>query len=461
MPERRSPARSMPIPEPLDALVIGAGPGGLMAAEALASAGRRVVVAERMPTPGRKLLMAGRSGLNLTRAEPIDAMARAYGSAWARLAPMIEAMDADGVQTWAGGLGQALFTGSTGRVFPEAMKASPLLRAWRGRLGAAGVEIRPRWDWIGTGHPGEGEADPVAGEGGAASLGSMSRTAHDPDGMHRDSPAPERGASPFDGALHPPHFLFDTPEGRRAVRAGVVVLALGGASWRRLGSDGAWASILAARRVPMVSFAPANVGLSVRWSEPMARHFGAPVKGAALSAGGRASRGELVVSARGLEGGGVYALGPAVREGAPLALDLAPDRDEGSVERALARVPAKASLSNRLRRALRLSPVKIALLHEWGERDVPLARRIKALPVRHDGPRPIDEAISVAGGVAWEGLDDALMLRAMPGVFACGEMLDWEAPTGGYLLTACLATGRWAGTHAAAWPGEGGRVGSG
>ena len=389
-------------PEAVDALVVGGGPAGLMAAEALLAAGRRVVVAERMPTPGRKLLMAGRSGLNLTRAEGAAAMAPAFGGAWGRLSPMVAAMDSEAVQDWARGLGQPLYTGSTGRVFPRAMKASPLLRAWRARLEAGGVAIRARWRWAGI----------------------------TPDGA----------------AL-----VFDAPEGPRAIRPAVAVLALGGASWRRLGSDGAWAEALAALGVPLAPFAPANAGLSVAWSGPMAQHFGAPVKGVALRAGACASRGEVVVSARGLEGGGLYPLTPALREGVALTMDLAPDRDLAAVEQALARVPARVSLANRLRRALRLAPVKVALLHEWGERVAPLARRIKALPVRHEGLRPMDEAISTAGGVAWKGLDEGLMLRAAPGVFACGEMLDWEAPTGGYLLTASLATGAWAGRHAAGW----------
>ena len=389
--------------EAADALVVGGGPAGLMAAEALLAAGRRVIVAERMPTPGRKLLMAGRSGLNLTRHEAAAAMAPAFGAAWERLGPVVAAMDADAIQAWARGLGQPVHAGSTGRVFPDAMKASPLLRAWRARLEAGGLEVRPRWRWTG-----------VAGRDRAA-------------------------------------FAFDVPEGPRAIRPAVAVLALGGASWRRLGSDGAWAAGLTALGAPVTPFAPANAGLAVAWSEPMARHFGAPVKGVALRAGALVSRGEVVVSARGLEGGGLYPLTPALREGAALAMDLAPDRDAAAVERALARVPARVSLANRLRRALRLAPVKAALLREWGDPALPLAARIKALPVRHAGLRPLDEAISTAGGVAWAGLDEGLMLRALPGVFACGEMLDWEAPTGGYLLTASLATGAWAGRHAARW----------
>ena len=497
-----------PPAEALDALVVGGGPAGLMTAEALAAAGRRVVVAERMPTPGRKLLMAGRSGLNLTREEGAAAMAPAFGAAWDRLGPVVAAMDAEAIQAWARGLGQPLHTGSTGRVFPDAMKASPLLRAWRARLDAGGVEIRSRWRWTGVcvepagGLVGDGahgaapgghafgevrgvEARAVEAPGGEPMRGDAPEAspAHDPirggpsGEALRDRPAGAQAGGPDPSDLRAPAggtedasapaardgppsraapsgaraFLFDTPEGPRALRPAVAVLALGGASWRRLGSDGAWAEALAALGVPLAPFAPSNAGVSVAWSEPMRRHLGTPVKGVALAAGGRVSRGEVVVSARGLEGGGLYPLTPALREGAPLTLDLAPDRDVAAVERALARVPSRVSLPNRLRRALRMAPVKVALLREWGDPARPLAERIKALTARHEGLRPLDEAISTAGGVAWEGLDETLMLRAAPGVFACGEMLDWEAPTGGYLLTASMATGAWAGRHAAAW----------
>ena len=379
--------------ERIDALVVGGGPAGLMAAEALAAAGRRVVVAEGMPTAGRKLLMAGKSGLNLCN---VDGDPRWYGASAARMAPMLAAFGTEDVRAWADGLGQETHHGPTGRVFPRAMKASPLLRAWAARLSAAGVEVRTRWRWTGAG--------------------------------------------------------FDTPEGPRRVAPRTCVLALGGASWRRLGSDGAWAPRLAARGVPVRPFEGANVGLRVDWSARMARHFGAPVKDVALAAGALRSRGEFVVSARGIEGGAVYAVDRAVRAGAPLVLDLLPGRGAAAVAARLAGGRRGDSLSSRLRKGLRLPPVKAALLHEW-RGDLPVAEALKALPVRHAGPRPMDEAISTAGGIAWEGLDDALMVRAMPGVFACGEMLDWEAPTGGWLLTGCLSTGRWAGAAAAAWEG--------
>ena len=384
-----------------DALVIGAGPAGLMAAGALAAAGRRVVVCEAKPSPARKFLMAGKAGLNLTRDEPLAAFLAQYDAGW--LAPILADFGPGEVMDWARGLGQEVFTGSSGRVFPVAMKASPLLRAWLSRLAAAGVELRTRWRWAG-----------------------------------------------FEDA----GFAFDTPHGRQVLHPAVTILALGGASWPRLGSDAAWVPWLAARGVAIAPFRPANMGFTVDWSDHMARHFGAPVKGVALVAGGQRERGEFVLSARGIEGGGVYAVSRAVREGAALTLDLAPDRSLSEVTGRLAKGSGKETMANWLRKALKLDPVKIALLQEWG-RPLPkgdrLARLVKALPVRHGGPRPIAEAISSAGGIAREAQTEALELRALPGVFAAGEMLDWEAPTGGYLLTACLATGLLAGRAASGY----------
>jgi len=386
-----------------EALVIGAGPAGLMAAEALAAAGRRVVVAEGRPSIARKLLMAGKSGLNLTREAPAARFPAAYGDAAEWLAPILAGFGPEAVQDWARGLGQALFTGTTGRVFPVAMKASPLVRAWAGRLAAAGVTIRTRWLWQG-----------------------------------------------WEGAA----LRFATPDGARLMRPSATVLALGGASWPRLGSDGGWVPWLAERGVALTPFAPANAGLTVAWSAPMARHFGTPVKGVRLTAGSATSRGEVVISARGLEGGGLYALTPALRAGAGLTIDLAPDRDAAALAARLAAVPRSDSIGNRLRKA-GLGPGAVALALECA-RPVPaepaaLAARLKALAIPHSGLRPLAEAISSAGGIARAAFDDALMLRALPGTFAAGEMLDWEAPTGGYLLTACLATGLHAGRAAAAW----------
>lgn len=385
-----------------DAVVIGAGPAGLMAADELARAGHSVLVAEAKPSVARKLLMAGKSGLNLTKDEPFDQLITNYGAAAGWLSPMVKEFDAQAVQSWARGLGMDLFTGSTKRVFPKVMKASPLLRAWLAELDGQGIQFRARWRWTGW----EGEA-----------------------------------------------LMFDTPDGAQSVTADVTVLALGGASWARLGSNGLWATELVDRGVELAPFQPANAGLLVHWSDHMAAQFGAPLKGIALQAGGLSSRGEAVISQRGLEGGGIYSISAGVRDGAPLMVDLLPDLTLKEVTHRLSRPRGKASMANHLRKALKLGAARSAVLQEFG-RPLPqqpeeLARLIKALPVKHAGLRPIDEAISTAGGVARESLDDGLMLQQIPSVFCAGEMLDWEAPTGGYLLTGCLATGRWAGRAAA------------
>lgn len=379
-----------------DSLVIGAGPAGLMAAEMLANAGLSVTVADAMPSVGRKFLMAGKSGLNLTKDENAADFMAAYGDAPDVMRRAVADFGPDAVMDWAKGLGQPLFTGSTGRVFPTAMKASPLLRAWLARMNDSGVVLRTRWRWCG-----------------------------------------------WDGA----QALFDAPQGRVGITPRATVLALGGASWARLGSDGHWAQFLADDVAP---FAPANMGFAVHWSDHMARFLGQPIKSVALHAGGMTSRGECVISARGIEGGGIYIVSRAMREGAPLFIDLLPDWTLHRIRIALQKPRGKASVSNHLRKVLRLDPVRIALLSEFG-RPFPddLAPLIKALPVRHAGPRPMDEAISTAGGVRFDALTDDLMLRNRPGVFCAGEMLDWEAPTGGYLITGCLATGRRAGRAAA------------
>lgn len=385
------------------AAVIGAGPAGLMAAEVMARAGVSVTVFDAKPSVARKFLMAGKSGLNLTKEEAPDMFRAAYAEARAPLDPMLAQMGPQDVINWAEGLGQPLFTGSTGRVFPVAMKASPLLRAWLGRLTDLGVNIRTRWRWAGW------EKDALS---------------------------------------------FETEDGPQLVRSDATILALGGASWARLGSDGAWTSILAERDVPLRAFAPANAGVVVAWSSHMSAHLGAALKNIALTAGPWQSRGEAVISAQGLEGGGIYSVSRGVREGHPLVIDLMPDRDIAALTAAFDRAGRKATLTNRLRKA-GLDAAKIALLRDMAH-PLPtefsaLAHLMKTLPIRQQGLRPMDEAISTAGGIAWEGVDDQLMLKAIPGTFVAGEMLDWEAPTGGYLLTACFATGAWAGRSAAGW----------
>jgi uncharacterized flavoprotein (TIGR03862 family) len=386
----------------MTALVIGGGPAGLMAADALAVAGRRVILADAKPSVGRKFLMAGRSGLNITKSEKLDKFLENFDPNVDALHDILSAFDPDEVQKWANALGQETFVGSSGRVFPKAMKASPLLRAWLAQLGTKSVEVRTRWQWIG-----------------------------------------------WDEAFH-----FDTPNGPEQIKPDVTVLALGGASWSRLGSDGQWARLMQNHEIPFVPFAPANAGLSVDWSSHMHRHFGEPVKAVALSCGDTRSRGEFVVSHKGLEGSGIYAMSQALRQGHTLQLDLMPDWSIGKINERLATPRGKTTVANHLRKTLRLDPVKIALLMEFGRPlpDTPaLSALIKSLPIKHQGFRPIDEAISTAGGISWDSVDANLMLKNAPGVFVAGEMLDWEAPTGGYLITGCLATGKWAGQNAAEW----------
>ncbi len=379
-------------------LVIGGGPAGLMAAEEMARNGLNVIVVDAKPSLGRKFLMAGKSGLNLTKAEAIEPFLKAYEEAAPALRPMIAAFGPEDVMSWAEGLGQTLFTGSTGRVFPDVMKASPLLRAWLARLAELGVETRTRWRWTGW----DGDA-----------------------------------------------LAFDTPEGAQMLTPAATVLALGGASWARLGSDGAWTAYLAEKGVSLAPFQPTNVGLKVAWSSHMTPLFGQPIKAVAFHAGHTISRGEAVLSAAGLEGGGVYSVSKAVRDGAALTIDLMPDLSVDEIAQKLSAPRGKTSLPNHLRKRLKLGEMRTALLNEFG-RPLPhemsaLARLIKAVPVRHQGVGDMDGAISTAGGVPFAALDHALMLRDIPGVYCVGEMLDWEAPTGGYLLTACFATGRWAG----------------
>lgn len=386
-----------------DVLVIGGGPAGLMAAEMALTQGCRVILAEAKPSVGRKFLMAGKSGLNLTRVEPMDQFLRCYGSAASWLTPALSQFGPPEVIAWTEALGQQTFIGSTGRVFPKTMKASPLLRAWLARLAERGLDLRTRWRWVG-----------------------------------------------FDDTRP----CFQTPEGPVCLKPSACILALGGASWRRLGSDGAWQPILEGMGIRSAPFQPSNVGITVNWSQPMAKAIGQPLKAVMFRSGDMTSRGEAMITALGLEGGGLYALGPALRCLQPLQIDLFPDLP---TERLAARIGAqnrRESISNRFRK-LGLEGGRLALALELAR---PLdasaedaAQALKALHIPYSGTRPIDEAISTAGGILHEMLTEDLMIRAIPGLFMAGEMLDWDAPTGGYLLTACLATGRLAGLSAARW----------
>ena len=402
--------------ETKQAAVIGAGPAGLMAAEVLAEAGLNVTIYERMASPARKFLMAGRGGLNLTHSENYAAFVSRFGAAQAHLKPFLDSFGPEQSREWCAGLGQETFVGTSGRVFPRILKASPLLRAWLRRLGDLGATIRLRHEFRGF-------------SGDAA--------------------------------------LFETPEGPREIKADVFVLALGGASWPRLGANGGWVAPLAAVGVESSPLRPANCGLLVDWSEFFAQKFqGEPLKNICLHFGGKSAKGEVLVTRRGLEGGAVYALSGAIRdalfagEQAVLHIDLRPDFSQDDISRRLSRPRGKTSLANYLRKVLGLSPLAIALLRESGalpSETAAWAALIKAVPVKISGVGGLERAISTAGGVIWDSLDENLMAKSRPGLFVAGEMLDWEAPTGGYLLTACFATGRAAGLAAAAFA-EGGKT---
>lgn len=412
-------------PPPRRVAVIGAGPAGLMAAEVLARHGVLVDVYDAMPSAGRKFLLAGRGGMNITHSEAQPDFLPRYGSRREQLAPFVRRFDADRLRAWIHDLGIETFVGSSGRVFPREMKAAPLLRAWLHRLRESGVRFHTRHRWLGW---------------------------------------------DAEGALRLRH-----PEGEIAVRADAVVLALGGASWARLGSDGAWVALLQQRQVEVAPLLPSNCGFELDWSAHLRERFaGEPVKpvvaSVALPSGGvQNRRGEFIVTAQGIEGSLVYAMSAALRDAiaadgsARLYLDLLPDWSLEKVESELAHPRGARSMSSHLQSRLHLKGVKAALLREIVSKEdfadpARLARAIKALPLTVLRPRPIDEAISSAGGVSFEALDDALMLRALPGVFCAGEMLDWEAPTGGYLLTACFATGHAAGLGAWQWINGEGRM---
>lgn len=403
--------------EPVSSVaVVGGGPAGLMAAETARAAGLEVDLYDRMGSVGRKFLIAGKGGLNLTHSDPPAVFAGRYGERQEEVARWLARFDAEALRGWAREFGVETFVGSSGRVFPVDLKAAPLLRGWLRRLRASGVRFHVNHRWLGW----------------------------------DDS-----------GALR-----FEHAGGEKRVRADTTVLALGGASWPVLGSDGSWTDALAARGVGLAPLQPANCGFDVAWSAHFAaRHAGAPVKPVVIQwsgADGAAVRrqGEFVVSASGVEGSLIYALGAPLREAiarhgsATIRLDLVPGRDSARLARDLAQPRGSRSFGEHLRRRAGVDGVKAGLLYEvlpkqdWHHVER-LAATLKSLPLTLLRPRPLDEAISTAGGVRFDALDESLMLRALPGVFVAGEMIDWEAPTGGYLLTACFASGRIAGEGAA------------
>jgi uncharacterized flavoprotein (TIGR03862 family) len=385
----------------IDVAVIGAGPAGLMAAETLAGAGAKVTVYDRMPSPGRKFLMAGRGGLNLTHSEPLDRFMTRYGPASPFLEPSIQAFTPANFRQWCEGLGQPVFVGSSGRVFPKSFKASPLLRAWLSRLESLGVSLALRHHWTGWDEAG--------------------------------------------------NLVFSRPDRHEShVEADATLLALGGASWPKLGSDGGWVDILKNHGIPVSPLRPANCGFTVAWSDIFRQRFsGQPLKPVTLTFAGATLPGEVMIDEKGVEGGLIYAFSRSIRDEidrsaqATILLDLRPGLSLSDLSARLDKPRGRDSFSNYLRKTTGLPPVAIGLVHESGGSDLAgpqLALRIKSLPVCVTSPFPIAGAISSAGGVPFAALDEYLMLSGKPGVFAAGEMLDWEAPTGGYLLQASFST---------------------
>ena len=376
-----------------DVLIVGGGPAGLMAADYLSKLNYRITVVDQMPTMGRKFLMAGKSGLNLTKNEPIEKFLNNFPDRSSQLISALKNFTPNDVQTWATSLGIHLFTGSTGRVFPTHMKASPLLRTWLSQLDKRGVTRRHKMT--------------------AISLNNMS-------------------------------LLFDTEKGQEQISAKAILFAMGGASWRRLGSDARWLNWLT--NVENEKFSASNVGLKINWSHYIDKYFGEPVKAVSLRSGRVQSQGEIVITQSGIEGGGIYSLSQAIRKGEEVFLDLLPNWNEKQLIDALQKPIRKASWSNYLRKVLNLNNVKQALLREFSSdcfSKKQLSVDLKLLRIRHEGLDSIDKAISTAGGVRFDQLDHNLMISKRPGIFFAGEMLNWDAPTGGYLITAALATGLW------------------
>ena len=402
-------------------VIIGGGPAGLMAAETAATHGAQVELYDAMPSVGRKFLLAGKGGLNLTHSEPIEPFLSRYGTRRAHIEPAIRSFPPAALRAWAHKLGVDTFVGTSGRIFPADLQAAPLLRAWLHRLRKCGVRFFVRHRWSGWNAQNE--------------------------------------------------LLFATPNGTQVVEADAVILALGGGSWPNLGSDAAWVRILAARNISIAPLQPANCGFDVGWTDHFRKKFaGEAVKTIGITLTTSQEHiarqvGDLVITETGIEGGIIYAISQSVRElittqgRALLYLDLSPDRTLDRLQQDLSKPREKRTLTTHLKRRAGLAGVKVGLLHETLSKDVlrdpvRLATAIKSLPLTVVAPRPLAEAISTAGGVSFDVLDTRLMVRALPGVFCAGEMLDWEAPTGGYLLTACLATGRLAGLGAVQWINE-------
>jgi uncharacterized flavoprotein (TIGR03862 family) len=394
-------------------VIIGGGPAGLMAAEVLIGHGVKVDVYDSMPSLGRKFLMAGRGGLNLTHSEPFEQFVSRYGNRREIIEPMLKSFGPNELREWASGLGVETFVGTSGRVFPKEMKSSPLLRAWLKRLDEAGVSFHLRHKWLGW------NADKS--------------------------------------------LKFETPEGEKTIHADAVILALGGGSWAKLGSDGAWVKWLSQAGVKVEALKPSNCGFDVAWSSHFRERFeGQPLKSVVLSFGSFHHQGEFIVTKEGVQGSLVYAASALIRDEieakgkAVVMLDMSPDRSHEWLVQKLSKPRGSRSMASHLEKTVGLKGVKVGLLHEFMPKEdfanvEKLAAFIKGMPIPLIAPRPLDEAISSAGGVTFESLDKNLMIRNLPGIFCAGEMLDWEAPTGGYLLTACLASGRAAGLGMLKW----------
>ena len=395
------------------AVIIGGGPAGLMAAEVLIGKGVKVDVYDSMSSLGRKFLMAGRGGLNLTHSEPFEQFVSHYGNRRDKIEPMLKSFGPDELREWASGLGVETFVGTSGRVFPKEMKSSPLLRAWLKRLDEAGVNFHLRHKWL---------------------------------GWNTDK-----------------SLKFDTPKGEKTVHADAVILALGGGSWAKLGSDGAWVNWLSQAGVKVEALKPSNCGFDVAWSPHFRERFeGQPLKSVVLSFGSFRHQGEFIVTKEGVQGSLVYAASALIRDEieangkAIIMLDMSPDRSHEWLVEKLSKPRGSRSMASYLEKTVGLKGVKVGLLHEFMPKEdfsnaERLASFIKQLPIPLIAPRSLDEAISSAGGVTFEVLDENLMIRNLPGIFCAGEMLDWEAPTGGYLLTACFASGRTAGLGMSKW----------